>query len=249
LQTCRPVKGLSDITAVIIAGGLGTRLRSVVSDRPKVLVDICERPFLTFLLDQLVAAKVRKVVLCTGYMADKIDEAFGNKYKSLKMIHSREFEPLGTGGALRLALPYFKTDSILVMNGDSFADVDLATYTKWFFKKDRQASLLLVKVPDTTRYGKVIANEDGRISAFEEKGLDAGPGLVNAGIYIMKTSLVASMVDDTPLSLENEFFPSLIDNEFYGFFYDGVFIDIGTPRSYHRAQAFFSKKTFREMNQ
>jgi len=242
------VPSLSDITTAILTGGLGTRLRSVVSDMPKVLVDICERPFLTFLMDQLVAAKARDVVLCTGHMADKINEVLGSGYKSLKIVHSREPEPLGTGGALRLALPHLNSDAVLVMNGDSFVDVDLATYTEWFFKRDRQASLLLVKVPNTARYGKVIAAEDGRLTAFAEKGLDARPGWINAGIYIMKKSLVASIPADVVFSLEREFFPSLVDKGLYGFCTNGKFIDIGTPESYRQAQEFFLDKKFLDGN-
>jgi len=239
---------LSDTTIVILTGGLGTRLRSVISDRPKVLVDICERPFLTFLLNQLVTAKAREVVLCTGFLADKVHEIFGNTYKSLKISYSRESEPLGTGGALRLALPHLKSDPVLIMNGDSFVDVDLTGYMEWFFKKDRWASLLLVKVPNTVRYGTVIVAEDERLTAFAEKGLDARPGWINAGIYIMKKSLVASIPTGIAFSLEREFFPSLVDKGLYGFSINGEFIDIGTPESYLRAQEFFLNKKFLDGN-
>ena len=238
------MKNLYDITAIILAGGLGTRLCSVVSDRPKVLAKICNRPFLTFLLDQLVSAKARDVVLCTGFMADKIHEIMGNTYKSLKIVHSREPEPLGTGGALRHALPYLKADPVLIMNGDSFVNIDLTVYMDWFFERDRQASILLVKVPDTGRYGKVIVAEDGFLSAFEEKVINSGPGWINAGICITKKSLVASMPAGKSFSLEREFFPSLVGKGLYGFCSNGKFIDIGTPESYHRAQEFFREKDF-----
>jgi D-glycero-alpha-D-manno-heptose 1-phosphate guanylyltransferase len=233
------MQNLADMTAVILAGGLGTRLLSVVSDRPKVLAQIGNRPFVTFLLDQLVAAKTKEVVLCTGYMADQIPEKLGDTYKSLKIICSWESEPLGTGGALRRALPHLKSDPVLVMNGDSFVDDDLTVYVKWFFKQNRQASLLLVKVPNTSRYGKVLFTRDGRLSAFEEKGSDTGPGWINAGIYIMKKSLVASMPAGIAFSLEREFFPRLLNKRLYGFCSNGRFIDIGTPQSLRRAQEFF----------
>ena len=238
------MQNLSDITTVILAGGLGTRLRSVVSDNPKVLAKIYNRPFLTFLLDQLVSAKARDVVLCTGFMADSIHEILGNTYKSLKIVYSREPRPLGTGGALRLALPCFNSDPVLIMNGDSFVNVDLTAYVEWFFKRDRQASLLLVKVPDTGRYGKVIVAEDGLLSAFEEKVLNSGPGWINAGIYITKKSLVASMPAGKSFSLEREFFPSLVGKGLYGFCSNGKFIDIGTPESYRQAEKFFRDKDF-----
>ena len=233
------MQNLADMTAIILAGGRGTRLQSVVSDRPKVLARICNRPFLTFLLDQLAAAEAKEVVLCTGYMADQIYEALGNSYKSLKLIYSREPEPLGTGGAVRRALPYLNSDPVLIMNGDSFVDADLTAYVKWFFKQRRQASLLLVKVPNTRRYGKVLFGEDGCLSAFKEKGSDTDPGWINAGIYIMKKSLVTSMPAGIAFSLEREFFPRLLGQKFYGFCTSGRFIDIGTPQSLGRAQEFF----------
>jgi NDP-sugar pyrophosphorylase family protein len=233
------MQSLLDMTAIILAGGLGTRLRSVVSDKPKVLAQIGNRPFMTFLLDQLVAAKAKEVVLCTGYMADQIHEKLGNTYKSLKIIHSREPELLGTGGALRRALPHLNSDPVLIMNGDSFVDADLTAYVKWFFKQGRQASLLLVKVLNTDRYGKVLFAKDGRLSAFEEKGSDTGPGWINAGIYIMKKSLVTSMPAGIAFSLEREFFPRLLNKGLYGFCSNGRFIDIGTPQSLRQAQEFF----------
>ena len=233
------MQNLSEITSVILAGGLGTRLRSVVSDRPKVLASVCNRPFLTFLLDQLIAAQAKEVILCTGFMADEVHNELGHRYKSLNIVHSSEPEPMGTGGALRLALPLINSDPVLIMNGDSHVNVDLTGYLEWFFERDRRATLLLVKVPDTGRYGKVIVDDNGLIAAFEEKALDAGPGWINAGIYIIKKSLVTSIPARIPYSLERQFFPHLVQKNIYGFCSNGQFIDIGTPDSYGRAQEFF----------
>jgi len=238
------MKNLSEITTVILAGGLGARLCSVVSDRPKVLAKIGNRPFLTFLLDQLVIAKAKDVVLCTGYMANKIHKALGEQYRSLRLIHSREPEPLGTGGALRLAMPHINSDPVLIMNGDSFVNIDLTVYIDWFFKKNRKASLLLVNAPNTERYGKVIVAKDGLLSAFEEKVLNSGPGWINAGVYIMKKSLVESIPAGNSFSLEREFVPGLIGKGLYGFFANEKFIDIGTPESYRQAEKFFREKNF-----
>ncbi len=233
------MQNLSCITTVILAGGLGTRLRSVVPGRPKVLANILGRPFLTFLLDQLVLADVRDVVLCTGYMADEIDKQLGNTYKSLRLVYSRENVPLDTGGALRLALPHLNSDAVLVMNGDSFVDIDLTVYLDWFFKKNCQAALLLTNVTDTGRYGKVVVAEDGLLLAFEEKGFNIGPGWINAGVCIMKKSLIATIPAGTPFSLEREFFPKLVDKGLYGFCFKGGFIDIGTPETFALAEEFF----------
>lgn len=233
------MQNLSEVTSVILAGGLGTRLRPVVSDRPKVLARVNNRPFLTFLLDQLIAAQAKKVILCTGFMADAVHTELGHHYKSLDIVYSAEPEPLGTAGALRLALPLINSDPVLIMNGDSFVKVDLTAYLEWFLKQDRQASLLLVKVPDTGRYGKVVVSDDGRITAFEEKVLDYRPGWINAGVYIMQKSLVASIPAATPYSLERQFFPGLAPKNIYGFCSNGKFIDIGTPDAYRRAREFF----------
>jgi NDP-sugar pyrophosphorylase family protein len=235
-------QNLSEVTSVILAGGLGTRLRAVVSDRPKILADVCNRPFLTFLLDQLIAARAREVILCTGFMADDVQKELGHNYKSLNIVYSTEPEPLGTGGALRLAWPLIKSDPVLILNGDSFVNVDLTAYMEWFFQMDRQAALLLIEVPETGRYGTVISDDDGRITAFEEKVIDSGPGWINGGIYIMKKSLVGTIPRAMPYSLERQFFPGLTQKNIYGFCTSGKFIDIGTPDSYHRAQEFFCNK-------
>ena len=111
--------------AVILAGGFGTRLKSVVSERPKALAPVRNRPFIVFLLDQLIAAKVESAVLCIGYLGGKIKNCLGDKYKSLHLEYSHESKPLGTAGALKLALPFFESNSILVLNGDSYFETNL----------------------------------------------------------------------------------------------------------------------------
>jgi len=231
---------LSDITAVILAGGLGTRLRSVFSDRPKVLAEVLGRPFLTYLLDQLSSTGIRKVILCTGYMGDKVQEVYGEMYKSLHLFYSQEDEPLGTGGALRLALPLIKSNSVLVMNGDSYIHADLSSYARWFFHIDRNASLLLARVSDIRRYGMVRVEKDESVSAFEEKEKAKGAGWINAGVYLMKTLLLKSIPSGKAFSLEREFFPSLVGNGLFGYQCKVRFIDIGTPESYIKAENFFS---------
>lgn len=238
----RLMPDLSKMVTIVLSGGLGSRLRPVVSDKPKVLASVHSRPFLTYLLDQLVSAKARKVVLCTGYMADTIQATLGDRYRSLKIIYSQESGPLGTGGAVRQALPHLDSEQVLIMNGDSFVNVDLTDYVRWFCQKGCPASLTLVNVPNAGRYGKVTASQDGLLLTFEEKLSNAGPGWINAGIYIMKRSLVASMPAGGPFSLEHNFFPDLLGKGLYGFFTKGEFIDIGTPESYRQAEAFFLNK-------
>ncbi|MBL7145641.1 MAG: nucleotidyltransferase family protein [Phycisphaerae bacterium] len=230
---------ICDTTAVILAGGLGTRLRSVVSDRPKVLAKVCGRPFLAYLLDQLERAGIKKVVLCCGYMAEKVRETFGPSYEGMEICYSVEARPLGTGGAVRFSQPHLSSDTILVLNGDSYIDADIAKYVNWYFEKQRQAGLLLTGVEDTSRYGKVCMDEDERITAFNEKGADSGPGLINAGVYLFAKSIIELLPTNETVSLEKELFPFIDTSDIYGFCCDGKFIDIGTPQSYASAESFF----------
>ena len=122
---------LANTTAVILAGGLGTRLRDAVANRPKVLAKVGPRPFLSYLLNQLAAAGIRHVVLCTGYMGQMVREAFGSKYRTMTLEYSLEPAPIGTAGALRLALPLLRSDPVLVMNGDSYCEADLGAFATW----------------------------------------------------------------------------------------------------------------------
>ena len=157
------------LTAVILAGGLGTRLRPAVGDCPKVLAPVNNRPFLSYLLDQLSSNGFSHVILCTGYGTDNISAAFDSVYKGLTIEYSQETKPLGTGGALRNAIPHIKTDHILVMNGDSYINVDLKSYIDWHFRNCIEVSLLLTQVSDTSRYGRVEVDKNGLVKQFVEK--------------------------------------------------------------------------------
>jgi len=232
-----------DITALILAGGLGTRLQSALPDCPKVLAPVAGRPFLSYLMDQLISTGFRHVILCTGYKGEQIRETFGDQYKELNIQYSQESEPLGTGGALRFVLSLIDADSALVTNGDSYVNCNLSDYLDWHFKNNFQASLLLTYVLDTSRYGRVEIGEDDRISKFDEKGASHGPGWINAGVYIFNRGLLESIPPGKPFSLEREFFPSLISRGLYGFRSEGAFIDIGMPESYALAEEFFTSIT------
>jgi len=174
-------------------------------------------------------------------MADEIHERLGAAYRSLRLVYSRENEPLGTGGALRLALPNLNSDPALVMNGDSYINADLNAFLEWFLEKDPAAALILTKVPDTSRYARVMISEDDRIESFKEKGGNAGPGWINAGIYLLKKNLVGTIPFRKTYSLEREFFPGLIGKGLYGYRCEAQFLDIGTPESYSQADVFLSK--------
>jgi len=229
-----------NVTVLILAGGLGTRLQSVLPDQPKVLATVAGRPFLSYLMDQLFSIGLRQVILCTGYKGEQVKNTFGDTYNGLAIQYSQEPEPFGTGGAIRFALPQIHTESALVFNGDSYVNCNLSDYLAWYFKNDFQASLLLSYVPDTSRYGRVGVDKEDRIAKFDEKGASRGSGWINAGIYIFNRGLLESIPFGKPFSLERKFFPGLIGKGLYGFQSKGAFIDIGTPESYALAEEFFS---------
>jgi D-glycero-alpha-D-manno-heptose 1-phosphate guanylyltransferase len=231
---------MSRVTALVLAGGFGTRLRSVISDRPKVLADVHNRPFITYLLDQLVDSGVRNAVLCTGYMADLVEKTLGKSYRGMRLRYSCETEPLGTGGALRLALSQVDSDLVLAMNGDSYCDADLKTFIEWHTTQDFLGSLLLTNVDDTGRYGLVRTDEAGRVLSFEEKGSVSGPSWINAGIYLLPRELLTEIALGSAVSLERDMLPNWIQQSFGGFQCPSQFLDIGLPESYAETEAFFA---------
>ena len=247
------VADLADITAVILVGGLGTRLRSVVADRPKSLAEVRGQPFLAYVLDELNDAGVRRVVLCTGHLGERMRSEFGDAYGGMELTYSQEATRLGTAGALRLALPSLRTDPVLVMNGDSFCDADLGMLRQWHGTRppacpirrtaDRRASghatLLLAEAPDTRRFGRVVVDDEGRVVAFEEKKGQRGPGWINAGVYLLDRNLIREIPAGREVSLEREIFPAWIGRGLYGYQSEGRFLDIGTPESFAMAEEFF----------
>ncbi len=229
---------ISNMTVAILAGGLGTRLREVVADRPKVLAEINGRPFLTYLLDRLVDAGVRRVVLCIGYLAELVTSTLGDRYQNIDLLYSEEFTPLGTGGALRLALPLFNSDPVLIMNGDSFCDVDLSQFKEQHCNSGAKASLILAHVADVSRYGSVITTSDNAVTHFVEKGDRHGKGLINAGIYLLAKSIIHAIPPGQVVSLERDVFPHLIGHGLHGFFQKVRFLDIGIPEDLKAASLF-----------
>lgn len=224
---------LAAVTALILAGGLGTRLRSVVADRAKPMAEVQGRPFIHFLLDQLDAAGVRHAVFCTGHHGESVRAQLGTRFKGLELEFSQESEPLGTGGALRLALPRLRSGAALVLNGDSFFGTDLRAF--WAAAEARGgAALAVTPVADASRYGRVESDPEGRVLAFHEK--EPGSGQVNAGIYRIPAALLEPW--QGAFSLEREAFPAWI-GQLWAIPADGPFLDIGTPETYAQAAAFF----------
>jgi D-glycero-alpha-D-manno-heptose 1-phosphate guanylyltransferase len=222
--------------AIILAGGLGTRLRGVVGDRPKPMAPVAGRPFLAHVLDRLVAGGVRHAVLAVGYKHEVIREHFGTSYGALALSYVVEAEPLGTGGGLRLGASALRGDVALAMNGDTLFAVDLAALAALFLGRGADIALALKRVPDVGRYGAVRLGPDGRVLAFGEKG-GSGPGSINGGVYVLGRGLLADPALPEVFSFERDLLePRHRELRAYGLESDAYFIDIGIPEDYARAQ-------------
>jgi len=229
--------------AVILAGGLGTRLRPALANCPKVLAPVAGRPFLAYLLDQFLAAGVEKVVLCTGHQGEQLRAAFGDRYRTLALHYSHETGPLGTAGALRLAVPLLDGDPVLAANGDAYCDADLSEFVRAHqtHAADAAASLLVTWVDDTARYGTVEFDDAGNVTAFREKTGGAVPGWINAGMYLLSQRLLMSVPPEQPVSIERDVFPAWVGRGLRAHPVRAPFIDIGTPESYAQAETFLAR--------
>jgi len=227
------------VQAIVLAGGLGTRLRGVVPDLPKPLAPVNGRPFLAIVLEQLSAQGFASVVLSVGYRHELIRQAFGDRFGGLALVYAVEDRPLGTGGAIRLAARQCGDADVFVLNGDSYADLDFADMQATHCEARVSLTVCAVEVPDAARYGRVLVR-DSRITGFAEKGA-AGPGLINAGIYLMRRNLLE--VPDLPevFSFERDVLEARL-GELRPLAYParGRFIDIGVPEDYARAQGLFA---------
>jgi D-glycero-alpha-D-manno-heptose 1-phosphate guanylyltransferase len=224
--------------AVILAGGLGTRLRPLVRDRAKPMALIGDRPFLEYLLLQVRKHGFSDVVLCIAHEAETIRRYFGSGDRwRLRLRYSHEPELRGTAGALKCAAGLIESQSFLVMNGDSFFDIDLGTLVRFHECAAALATLALAEVDRTDRFGTVEVADDGTIRGFREKDAVSRSGLVNGGIYVIKQEVLAAIPDSRAVSLEREIFPGLVGDRFRGVPFRNWFIDIGTPEDYLRLQA------------
>ncbi|MEO7167984.1 MAG: nucleotidyltransferase family protein [Spartobacteria bacterium] len=241
-----PAENERPVRAFVLCGGLGTRLRPVLSDRPKSMALVAGVPFLQLLLERLRSQGVEEVVLGTGYMAEQIEEFFGNgDALGLRLHYSRERGPLGTGGALKLAEPLL-SDPVVVLNGDSYVEWNLAAMRELFAQKSAAIVMILQAVPEVDRYGSVTIDSEGRVLEFVEKGSRTGAGLINAGVYLLRNEIVAALPAGEAVSLEREVFPKLLDGQVYGLVSEGLFIDIGIPADLQRAQTLLAPQVRRD---
>jgi D-glycero-alpha-D-manno-heptose 1-phosphate guanylyltransferase len=223
--------------AIILAGGLGTRLRDVVPNLPKPMALINGYPFLEVLINNLVKSEITDVILSVGYKYEVILEYFGSEYKGTSIKYVIEESPLGTGGALIKAMELFNADEeVFVLNGDTFIDLDYMEMKKGYGYSKADVGIALKPMADTYRYGRVALNEMNRISEFKEKGRHES-GLINAGVYILRPSFFNAFDLPEKFSLENDCFVKYLDEiNIYPYTVDGYFVDIGVPEDYKRAQ-------------
>jgi D-glycero-alpha-D-manno-heptose 1-phosphate guanylyltransferase len=229
------------LEAMILAGGKGTRLRSAVNDRPKPMAEVAGRPFIEWLLPLLYDQGVRRVVLCTGYLAEQVEAHFGDGHRwNMELRYSRDPFPLGTGGAVRHALGQIRGNRFLVLNGDSYCRCDIKTLVDTHVSNGAKATLWLVETDDCRRYGSVIVAGNGAVRSFAEKSSDSGPGLVSTGIYVIEREAAETIPTGGSVSLETDFFPSLVGRGLFAVAGQDPFMDIGTPESYAGAGQFMA---------
>jgi NDP-sugar pyrophosphorylase family protein len=227
--------------AAILVGGQGTRLKGVVSDRPKPMAMVAGRPFLEWVTLYLRSVGVGRVVLCTGHMAEVIEDYFSAlEAPGMSISYSREEVPLGTGGALRTSLPVIPAERFLVLNGDSLCPFSPAEMIDKHAKAGAHVTMWLVEVENSSRYGTVHLDDEGQVIAFEEKNPARASGLINAGIYLVEKALIESLPEGRFLSLESDVFPNLPPGSIAGVIGEGPFLDIGTPESYSAATEFIT---------
>ena len=239
-----PATCLNDIDAIILAGGFGTRLRSVIADRPKVLVPINGVPFLRCYLAWLSGFGARRVILSLGYKADMVrDYIRSETWPGLELESFVESTPLGTGGAVRAVAPLLRSETALVTNGDSVARLDLCRFVEFHRRKNARLSMVLTHQPDVAQSGVVETADDGSVISFTEKPPQRrSGGYINAGLYLMQREAIMEIPEGGPVSIEKDVFPRFCGRGFYALKGDFPFIDIGTPESYGRAGEFFRQE-------
>jgi NDP-sugar pyrophosphorylase family protein len=227
---------LGGIDVVVLAGGLGTRLADALPDTPKILAPVGGRVFLDILIERLAGFGTRRIVMSLGHRAHQVrDHLAAMRLDRIEIVPVVEPAPLGTAGALRFVASYVESDPFLVINGDSFVDVDLCAFAEAHTASGRAASIVVTEVDDAGRFGTVELSPNATILRFKEKG-GAGRGIINAGVYLF-SSAMTKQIDAMPgASLERDVFEQLAPGTIHAFAGRFPFIDIGTPADLARAE-------------
>jgi len=226
---------LSKIDVVILCGGRGERLRSVIKEQPKVLAEVEGKAFLDILIDDIFQYGFKRIILSIGYLREQVKNHFSND-KNHNIRFSEEEEPLGTGGALKKARNLINSNPFMVMNGDSICKVDFKSFFDFHIKKEALLSIVLVRSKTTQDYGSVTLNDSQRIAGFNEKVVGGSENIINAGIYLMTKDIFSYMPEQDSFSLEYDLFPRIVNDRCYGFLTDSEFLDIGIPERYEKAR-------------
>lgn len=224
---------------VILCGGLGTRLGSVVKDRPKPLAAIGDRPFMDILLKSVFDQGFKRVILAVGHMKNQFIRRYSGDER---ILFSEEEKPLGTGGAVMKAMNLVKSRSFVVMNGDCHSEADLKKIIAEHSENKPLITMALARMDDVSDYGSVSMDESKRILAFREKLPQKSPGLINAGIYVFDREISKYAPNKASFSLETELFPTIPEGKFYGHVIGGEVLDIGTPERYYSAEEKLNKR-------
>ncbi len=227
--------------AIILAGGMGTRLKSVVKEVPKPMAPINGKPFLEYLLNHLIKNGIERVIFSVGFKSNIIADHFGDKYQNCELVYVYEDEPLGTGGAIKEAMNSVTEEHVLVTNGDSLFITDIQGQFVFHQNKGADVTLGLKELKDFDRYGTVLVDANSRIHDFQEKTA-VKEGLINGGVYIFKVDSFISIDFPQKFSVENNYFQLFTKvHKFYGYQSDGYFLDIGIPSDFAKAQSEFKK--------
>ncbi len=217
-------------------------MRKEVSDVPKVLADIKGVPFLKILLRYLEQQGFKQIVLGIGYKGEMIVDFCKNNFSHLDIHFSKEETPLGTGGALKFARPFIKSEPFFALNGDCFCRFDYPSLFRFHQEKSAQATLAVYRLPEKKDFGSITLDENNQILNFSEKSVDQATQFASVGIYCFNQSVFDLMPQAEAFSIETDFFPTLVGKDFYGFETKEEFIDIGTPDRYKIAQNFLDKE-------
>ncbi len=224
---------------IILAGGLGTRLQSVVNDVPKVLADINGKPFLHYLLEEVTRQNISDIILSVGYKHELIQSFCKQYHPDLNIKYAIEKEPLGTGGGIALALKLTISSPVLIINGDTFFKINYDTFYDLHQSTNSSFSIALKPMNNFDRYGSVIIDEKKRITGFREKQFQK-EGTINAGVYLLNKKDFLKLIFQQKFSFEKDFMEQYYSRfNMHGFSFDNYFIDIGIPKDYHQAQQDF----------
>ncbi|MDR4508973.1 MAG: nucleotidyltransferase family protein [Candidatus Brocadiaceae bacterium] len=230
-----------NIDVVILCGGLGSRLRNVIHDRPKPMAEIHEKPFLDILISFISGYGFTRFILCTGFQGNIIQKYYESRKTPFTIVFSEEHEAMGTAGAIKNAEPFIKSNIFLTTNGDSLCRLSIPNFLNFHYTKKAFASIALISKETSIDCGVVHLNKNGLVAGFHEKKDETMNCLVNAGMYFFQREALSFIPANRNYSLEHDLFPHLIKSkDVYGFQTEAFLFDIGTPERYEMAKKYLA---------